>query len=358
MDELLTSRANGARVLAVILSLMLAGCSPSGESASGAQPSPSSSSVPTDRPSAAALPSPIERAATVVASIPLDAHGTRVAVNDGSAWARLADGSVVRVDTTTNSVVARIPVGSGEFGSLAVGEGAAWVTTFDKDTVSRIDPATNKVLAAIPVGTNPEGVAVTPGAVWVSNHRAGSISRIDPATNKAVATITFGKTAPSGPKDIAISHGSLWTSVPNMGLVVRIDPAANKVVATIKVLGTDGLVIGDEAVYSYGFGGQLYEIDAATNEVSRKFTPDQAPWMFARGSYWGSVGPDHPATCSRHVRPDRTLADRRATNRLRGSGLRRRVGLAADRRWVSATSRTAVATPCPPTPRSSSGRSA
>jgi len=214
-----------------------------------------------------------------------------MALDDGSVWVRFADGSVARVDTKTGKVGTKIPVGTGEFGSLAVGEGAVWVTTFDQDKVSRIDPVTNKVVAEIAVGTNPEGIAVTPGAVWVSNHRAGSISRIDPATNAVVATITFGRTGNSGPKEIKISNGSLWTSVPNLGSVVRIDPATNEVLAKIRVENVEDLVAGSEAVFAHGWQG-LYQIDPASNELIRTFKPDPGPWMFAEGSYWGSDGKD------------------------------------------------------------------
>lgn len=243
--------------------------------------------------SPAAIASPVEHAATVASSITLGAQGARIALGDGSVWVRFVDGSVARVDTTTNTVGAKIPVGAGEFGSLAVGEGAVWVTTFDEDKVSRIDPSTNKVVAEIAVGKNPEGIVVTPGAVWVSNHRAGSISRIDPTTNAVVATITFGKTGASGPKDIRVSHGSLWTSVPNMGLVVRIDPATNKVIATIKVLAVEDLVLGNETLYaSSSLRGQAYQIDPAANAVVRKFEPGEAPWTFAGDSYWGVDGAD------------------------------------------------------------------
>ena len=293
-------QANPVPWVAAAWSLMLGACSGAGEPTPGVTASPAASILASERPSSSqqpsptARPSPIDRAATIVASIPFDglAQGAHIALSDDSVWVRFVDGSVARVDAKTNTIVATIPVGTGEFGSLAVGEGAVWVTTFDEDKVSRIDPATNKVVAEVAVGTNPEGIAVTPGAVWVSNHRAGSISRIDPATNTVVATITFGKTGPSGPKEIEISHDNLWTSVPNMGFVVRIDPATNKVVATIKVVAVENLVIGSEAVYAFGFGGQLYEIDAVTNEVARKFRPDQAPWTFHAGAYWGSDGKD------------------------------------------------------------------
>jgi virginiamycin B lyase len=297
MHKRLATRATEAAWLAALLSSLLVACSSTGTPPSAVPPTvlPASTGStlpsPAAMPSATARPSPSEHAASVTTSIPLDvsARDAHIALGFDSIWMRFVDGTVARIDPVTKAVL-KIPVGHGEFGSLAVGEGAVWVTTFDEDKVSRIDPATNRVAAEIAVGTNPEGIAVTPGAVWISNHRGGSISRIDPATNTVVATITFGKTGPSGPKGIEISHGSLWTSVPNMGFVVRIDPATNKVVATIKVTAVEDLVIGSEAVYAFGFGGKLYEIDAATNEVVRKFVPNTAPWVYESDAFWTSDG--------------------------------------------------------------------
>lgn len=225
-------------------------------------------------------------------AIPLGglAQATQMVIDNGIAWLRLHDGSVARVDTATGTMVT-IPVGTGEFGSLAIGEGAIWVTTFDEDTVSRIDPATNSVVGVIPVGTNPEGIAVTPGAVWVSNHRGGSVWRIDPATNTVVAKVEVGPTGPSGPKFIVAGFDSLWTAVPNANLVIRLDPETNEV-ATIDVLYAEDVMIGPEFVYATDGLSQLTEIQPDSNEVVRHFSPVLMPWFFADAGFWRGEGSD------------------------------------------------------------------
>ena len=53
----------------------------------------------------------------------------------------------------------------------------------------------------------------------------------------------------------------------------------------------EDLVASSEAVYAYGAQG-LYEIDPASTEVARTLKPDQGPWMFAEGAWWGSDGKD------------------------------------------------------------------
>jgi YVTN family beta-propeller protein len=234
----------------------------------------------------------VDHAATVLTTIPLDgvAQGTQMAFGADAIWLRLIDGSVARVDPSTGELVS-IPVGSGEFGSLAVGEDSVWVTTFDEDKLSRIDPATNTVVAEIAVGTNPEGIAVTPGAVWVSNHRGGSIWRIDPATNAVVARIAAGRVGPSGPKDLQYAFGDVWTTVPNSSIIIRLDPETNEV-ATIDVVTVENLIVGDDVLYATDALAKISEIDPASNEVLRRFYPDAAVWLYGDGSFWSVEGSD------------------------------------------------------------------
>jgi YVTN family beta-propeller protein len=274
-----------ARWPAAAMVLLLAACSAGGTSPSET-PSPSASVAPTE------FPSPVERTATVLTTIRLEGlpQATQIAIDNDVAWLRLTDGSAARVDTATGAVVT-FPVGTGEFGSLAVGEGSVWVTTFDEDKVSRIDPATNTVVAEIPVGVNPEGIAVTTGAVWVSNHRGGSIWRIDPMTDKVVAKVEVGPTGRSGPKDIQAAFGALWTSVPNASLVIRLDPETNEV-AAIDVAAVEYLIIGTESVYAVDALAQVNEIQPDSNEVVRQFEPDVLPWVFGNGAFWGTDGSD------------------------------------------------------------------
>jgi YVTN family beta-propeller protein len=49
-----------------------------------------------------------------------------------------------------------------------VGAGAVWVANSGDGTVSRIDPTTNNVVQTIGVGNAPAGIAVANGLVWVA----------------------------------------------------------------------------------------------------------------------------------------------------------------------------------------------
>jgi DNA-binding beta-propeller fold protein YncE len=92
-------------------------------------------------------------------------------------------------------------------GRLAVGEGGVWTLNAD-GTVTRVDPSTNKVAATITVGgdTAKGDIAAGVGSVWVPTPGAPLI-RIDPRTNRAVQRFTG-----EGGGAILVAHGSLWVA--------------------------------------------------------------------------------------------------------------------------------------------------
>ena len=86
-------------------------------------------------------------------------------------------GLLYRIDPTSNSIVATVPVGDPGHGSLyggttvAIGEGSVW-TADSSATVTRVDPKSNAVIAVRGVGVNsPEFVAAGYGSVWVNDER-------------------------------------------------------------------------------------------------------------------------------------------------------------------------------------------
>ena len=107
------------------------------------------------------------------------------------------DASTVSViDTTSNTVTATIPVGSGPLGVAVTPDGSTvYVTNFIDGTVSVIATASNTVTATIPVGNNPFGVTASPdgSTVYVANEAAGTVagtvSVIATASNTVTATI-------------------------------------------------------------------------------------------------------------------------------------------------------------------------
>ena len=85
-------------------------------------------------------------------------------------------------------------------GAAALGGGSVWVTSTPLAAVLRVDTATKRVSARISVGNEPAGLAVGAGAVWVADSTDNTVSRIVPAGAGAVTdTIPLG----NGPGPIA-----------------------------------------------------------------------------------------------------------------------------------------------------------
>ncbi len=107
---------------------------------------------------------------------------------------------------------------------IAVGEGAVWVISNFKGTVTEIDPDLEPPLTVGPpieVGAQPRGVKAGLGFVWVALGGADAVVRLDPESRELV-----GEPTPvgNGPSDIALGLDSVWTSNEGAGTVTRIDP--------------------------------------------------------------------------------------------------------------------------------------
>lgn len=143
------------------------------------------------------------------------------------------------IDTTTNAVIAAIPVGADPNSLTGTPDGSTvYVANKLTNNISRIATASNTVTATIHVGFAPVGIAVTPdgNTVYVANFQSNNVSVINTATNTVTATIPVGggggvAVTPDGSK-VYVASQSLT------GIVSVIATATNTVTATIPV-GTD-----------------------------------------------------------------------------------------------------------------------
>ncbi|MGH3921466.1 MAG: YncE family protein [Pseudonocardiaceae bacterium] len=125
------------------------------------------------------------------------------------------------IDTTTNTVIATIPVGNDPtLMAVAPNGSRVYVANSNSDTVSVIDTATNTVIATIRVGKIEvaSGVAVAPNGryVYVSNldlatGTVGVLSVIDTVTNTLVTA------TPAGPKTGFVAVTTRNVYVTNVG---------------------------------------------------------------------------------------------------------------------------------------------
>ncbi|MDY7965682.1 YncE family protein, partial [Bacillus thuringiensis] len=111
----------------------------------------------------------------------------------------------------------------------------AYVANFGSNTVSVIDTSSNTVVATVPVGVAPSSVAVTPNEkfVYVANSSSSTVSVIDTSSNTVIATVPVGFL----PLGVAVTPNSKFAYVTNAGssTVSVIDTSSNTVVATVPV---------------------------------------------------------------------------------------------------------------------------
>lgn len=166
----------------------------------------------------------------VVATIPLGEPDflwgpTRLAFGHGSLWVLDAkSSSALRIDPESNRVIAAIELGSPTQVStsplgIAVTPDAVWVTnTWGSDqapdgSVVRIDPSTNEAvlilgLGVSPSGGGPRGLAAGADALWAAVPSMRSLARIDSATG--VVTEVPGLTCGEG--QLALHEANVWVA--------------------------------------------------------------------------------------------------------------------------------------------------
>jgi YVTN family beta-propeller protein len=247
---------------------------------------------------------PADGAGTLT-SITVGSQPTALTVDSEAIWvANSGDGTVSRVDPTTDQVLATIPVGGQNSNiDIASGDGAVWVTT-NSGLVQRIDPETNQVVAAIDVPA-PIHPATGFGAIWVSDYDAGSVTRIDPATDEVAATIPVPGSDPHG---IAILDDAVWVTIDDTNEVVRIDPVTNEATASFRTGSFGDLLGGFGSLWGPGPGGAILRIDPGSGssisidvgtgkyEAPELTVGDDAVWVVVPGPHGSRLVRIDPTT--------------------------------------------------------------
>jgi YVTN family beta-propeller protein len=169
----------------------------------------------------------------VAATIGVGRAPGAVTVAGGVVWVALPERGLGRIDPASNrSTVVDVPRCCN--GELAAGEGALWVANRGDDTLVRVDSATGRVAARIPLPRptqqHPHQVAVGDGAVWVTSAsaRRGTANllwRVDPASNQVIGTLDLGPTSAGGiPNSVAAGNGAVWVGGMTKGSIVRLEP--------------------------------------------------------------------------------------------------------------------------------------
>ena len=145
-------------------------------------------------------------------------------------------GAVWAIDTATDAVVAKVPVGKNPAHVAVASDGrTAYINNGGDNTVSVLDTGTQRVVAVIPVGASPHGLRISPDGkqVWVANLKGGTVSMIDTGSQKQITQIAVGK----GPAQVGFTpDGRLgFVSLSEENRVAVIDPVSRKVIRKIAV---------------------------------------------------------------------------------------------------------------------------
>ncbi|RJQ46663.1 MAG: YncE family protein [Gammaproteobacteria bacterium] len=178
-------------------------------------------------------------------AIAINSSGTRLYVTSRAIVNGIIRGGFVSViDTATNALITKIPVGESPLSIVLNSAGTmAYVTTHDHN-VTVIDTTTNIVTATIAGMSYPFAIAInTDGTrLYVANEGNSTVSVIDTSNNSVVTTVPIGPiggvlrsiaTNPSGSRVYTASGGS-----PGTGRVTVIDATTNTVTTSIPVSGT------------------------------------------------------------------------------------------------------------------------
>src|SRR5690348_17578608 len=109
-------------------------------------------------------------------AVPSQFRTLGVASGAGAVWATDGTATLTRVDTTSQSVVASIPVPDADI--VLSDAGDVWVVS-SNGLAYRIDSQTNAVTAKTHVATNATGAAIGDGSLWVAGRLAPAITRVD-----------------------------------------------------------------------------------------------------------------------------------------------------------------------------------
>lgn len=98
------------------------------------------------------------------------------------------NGTLNRIDPSTNSVRQKISIPSGSYNPF-FSNGIVWVTGVESSVLTAVDASTGKVLESVCVGPKPRFLTSGAGSIWTLNQGDGSVSRVDEKSRMVIANI-------------------------------------------------------------------------------------------------------------------------------------------------------------------------
>jgi len=213
-----------------------------------------------------------------------------------------------RIDVSTGKCTATIALKPRKgISSVAYGEGAVWVLSEHDGTLFRINPSTNQVTATIELGKGYwQPLQIADGSIWTIGEDSGIVKRVDPQSNKVVDEISTGRRQTTsllkepfkgGIYYFAVGEGTLWVAdSKNLSsgeyILWRFDLKTHDRTAQVEVDHSyaapviwNGYVWLSKPV-NHLAGHYIVEVSTKTNRVERSlWLPAAQGHFFARGSF-------------------------------------------------------------------------
>ena len=202
------------------------------------------------------------------------------------------------LDTTTNDMIATIPVGSRPYAAACSPDGTQlWVPSHDESRVDVIETATNQLVRSVPVPPNPHWLAFSNDGrkVYAACHDSNVVAVLDPVTFTVVRTIPVGASphsiavSPDGRSAAVVNYSSSEVSIIDTERDVEVKrlptgenpqdvawSADGRIVYTANVDGqVNGRPVGNLSVINVATGGQSRlvtddpSVDSAPTSIAR-----------------------------------------------------------------------------------------
>ena len=230
-------------LLALVMALLIVlGSSPTATAGTGAQARGSSSA----------------RDAGCILVMRTSGVPTDVVAAPDAIWVAVGLDGIVRIDPSTNNVVARIHPG-GSVTRVARGLGAVWALDLFGERLLRIDPRTNRVVRSIRVGPLPSAVAVGHRLVWVASQLASTVAGIDPRSGQVekLARFAAGELWPGA---LAVGPAGVWVVTAAGNEVSVFDPETMTFRHRLAVPGARTLAAAGQEAWVGVAGGALLRV--------------------------------------------------------------------------------------------------
>ena len=169
-----------------------------------------------------------------------------IAASDDSIWlATDTNGTLVRIDPSTNKMCQKISIPPGSYNPI-FSDGIVWITGIEKNVLTAVDANSGKVLESIPVGPKPRFLTAGAGSIWTLNQGDGTVSRVDEKSRKVLATIQVGIPGTGG--DIGYGADAVWLTVFHVPLT-RVEATTNRVTKQWIGKGGDSLRFGFDSLW-------------------------------------------------------------------------------------------------------------